>query len=136
MGNSLVRKGVSIMEKDHNVEFKKMMRSICSWNVNHGKAKPPKSELPECIKERVRWVIKISKEAPVTFIGSIAFAFPDPDDEWKIKKEFEFGETDWLPISDEYKKYWKEYFNYRSVLEEAVAVALIYGLNDDSEGDA
>jgi len=26
--------------------------------------------------------------------------------------------------------------SYRSVLEEAVAVALIYGLNDDSEGDA
>lgn len=127
------------MEKDHNVEFKKIMRSICSWNVKHGKAKPPKSELPECIKERVRWLIKISKEAPVTFIGSITFAFPDPDNEWKIKKEFEFGKfggANWLPASDTYKKYWNEYYNYLPILEEAVAVALIYGLNDDSEGDA
>ena len=121
------------MEVNHGLEFIKIMRSINNWNVNNGKAEPPKSGLPECIKKRVRWVIKLSREAPITFIGCIKFSFPDPDDEWKIKKEFEFGETDWLPITDEYKKYWNEYFNYRSVLEEAVAVALIYGLNDDSE---
>lgn len=122
------------MEKDHNVEFKKIMRSINSWNVNNGKAEPPKSELPECIKERVRWVIKLSKEAPITFIGCIKFSFPDPDDEWKIKKEFEFGGSNWLPISAKYKKYWDEYYSYIPVLGEAVAVALIYGLNDETEG--
>lgn len=42
-------------------EYDKLMNSIYLWSVTDGKSTPPKSELPECIKERVRWVDNIAK---------------------------------------------------------------------------
>lgn len=124
------------MEKDHDVEYKKILRAIYKWNVTKHKAIPPKSELPECVKERVRWILKAHHEFPITFIGSLIFAFPDPDCEEELKKQFEVGGDTWLPISKQYKEYWKEYYSYRALIEQEVAIAIIYGLNDEHEGDA
>lgn len=127
------QKGMHEMEKDHDVEYKKILRAIYKWNVKKHKAIPPKSELPECIKERVRWILKAHHDLPITFIGSLIFAFPDPDCEGELKKDFESGGDTWFPISKQYKEYWKEYYSYRVLLEQEVAIAIIYGLNDEPE---
>lgn len=129
----MILKGMHEMEKDHDVEYKKILRAIYKWNVTKHKAIPPKSELPECIKERVRWILKAHHEFPITFIGSLIFAFPDPDCEEELKKDFEFGGDTWFPISQQYKEYWKEYYSYRVLIEQEVAIAIIYGLNDEPE---
>lgn len=110
------------------------MRSIYKWSITKSKATPPKSELPECVKERVRWILKAHHDLPITFIGSLIFAFPDPDCEGELKKDFEFGGDTWFPISKQYKEYWKEYYSYRALIEQEVAIAIIYGLNDEPEG--
>lgn len=117
------------MENNHDVEYKKILRSIYKWSVKKSKATPPKSELPECIKERVRWILKAHHDFPITFIGSLIFAFPDPDCEEELKKDFEFGGDTWFPISKQYK----EYYSYRALIEQEVAIAIIYGLNDEPE---
>lgn len=122
------------MENNHDVEYKKILRSIYKWSITKSKATPPKSELPECVKERVRWILKAHHDLPITFIGSLIFAFPDPDCEGELKKDFEFGGDTWFPISKQYKEYWKEYYSYRALIEQEVAIAIIYGLNDEPEG--
>lgn len=116
--------------------FEKTMNSIYKWSIKDGKIDPPKSELPECIKERVRWLLSLANNdyiPGISFLGQIESVLPDPDEEEKHKKDWESGSfTDWLPLSDEYKQYYQDnraYFSF--TIPAAVAIELLFGLNED-----
>ena len=115
--------------------FSKAMSSIYNWSVIDGKIDPPKSQLPECIKERVRWIYGLTKKdyiPGISFTGEIESVLPNPDEEEDLKKDWESGSSaDWFPISDEYKMFYKEnraYFSF--TIPAAVAIELLFGLND------
>lgn len=115
-------------------EYDKLMNSIYLWSVTDGKSTPPKSELPECIKERVRWVDNIASEWPLTFSGEIELVLPNPDNEEEVKKRLSPLDDEWLPISQEYKDYYSKNIHFtKTILLEAVVVALIFGLNDEED---
>lgn len=115
-------------------EYDKLMNSIYLWSVTNGKSTPPKSELPECIKERVRWVDNIASEWPLTFSGEIELVLPNPADEEEVKQRLSPLDDEWLPISQEYKDYYSKNIHFtKTILLEAVVVALIFGLNDEGE---
>lgn len=115
------------------ITFKQLLLSVEGWKNGKDKPMAPKSELPDCIKKRVIWVRNNLMDIDdVTFIDCMQIALPSPVDENKLKKEYR---DLWLPMGDDYKQYC-HHFNARllNILGQAVAVALIYGLNDDSEG--
>lgn len=115
--------------------WEQLVPSVEGWQNGKDKPIPPKSELPECIKKRVKWVRNnIIDIDNVTFTDCMQIALPSPVDESKLRAEYR---DLWLPMSDDYKQYC-HHFNARllNMLGQAVAVALIYGLNDDSEGEA
>lgn len=115
-------------------EYDKLMNSIYLWSVTDGKSTPPKSELPECIKERVRWVDNIASEWPLTFSGEIELVLPDPDREEEVKQRLSPLDDEWLPISQEYKDYYSKNIHFtKTILLEAVVVPLIFGLNDEED---
>lgn len=118
--------------------FEKTMNSIYKWSIKDEKVKPPKSELPECIKSRVWWLLSLTyddfyRPGPgISFIGQLKCVLPDPDEEKKAKEDWEFrASAKWLPISDEYKQYYQDNRAYFSVqITAAVAIGLLFGLND------
>lgn len=120
--------------------YEKTMNSIYSWSVKDEKVKPPKSELPECIKSRVRWLLSLTyddfyRPGPgISFIGQLKCVLPDPDEEKKAKEDWELrASAKWLPISDEYKQYYQDNRAYFSVqITAAVAIGLLFGLNEDN----
>jgi len=115
--------------------FKQLVPSVEGWQNGKNHPIPPKSELPECIKKRVKWVRNNLMDIDnVTFIDCMQIALPSPIDENKFREEYR---DLWLPMDDDYKQYCLQ-FNARllNFLGQAVAVALIYGLNDSSERDA
>lgn len=115
-------------------EYDKLMNSIYLWSVTDGKSTPPKSELPECIKERVRWVDNIASKWPLIFSGEIELVLPNPAEEEEVKKRLSPLDDEWLPISKEYKDYYSKNIHFtKTILLEAVVVALIFGLNDEGE---
>lgn len=115
-------------------EYDKLMNSSYLWSVTDGKSTPPKSELPECIKERVRWVDNFASKLPLTFSEEIELVLPNPADEEEVKQGLSLLDDEWLPISQEYKDYYsKNIYLTKTILLEAVVVALVYGLNDEED---
>ena len=113
-------------------EYDKLMNSIYLWSVTDGKSTPPKSELPECIKKRIRWLWdKCNGCGDVTFSECFDLVLPDIAKEKELKDKY----LDyWLPIGDDYKQFFANFdINLLDLLEKAVAVALVYGLNDEED---
>lgn len=102
------------------------------------------SELPKCIKKRVRWVQCecMTGRGGLTFIDFQKIALPNTEKEKELKDEYR---SYWLPIDDDYKDFWRQLnkqaevstlglvSTIKSIIEMAVPMALIYGLNDEEE---
>lgn len=117
--------------------------SIFGWKNGAPNPKPPRSELPECIKKRIRWVReKCMLSGEITFSECLNLVLPSqyPADEWKLADKYH---DYWLPLDNDYRLFIEQVFDddlgsryavtFLNQLEMSVVVALIYGLND--EGD-
>ena len=114
--------------------FEELVSSVEDWQNGKDKPIPPKSELPDCIKKRVAWVRNNCMVIDdINFIDCLQIALPGPLEENKLKEKYQ---DFWLPMGDDYKQYCLHFYApLLNILGQAVAVALIYGLNDDSEED-
>ncbi|RMC50115.1 hypothetical protein F5ESL0263_03615 [Lactobacillus sp. ESL0263] len=66
--------------------------------------------------------------------GGIELVLPNPADEEEVKQRLSPLDDEWLPISQEYKDYYSKNIHFtKTVLLEAVVVALIFGLNDEED---
>lgn len=116
------------MNDEYKAEEKRIMRTIYDWKVVNNTPVPPKNELPECIKKRINWAVKLVEEVPITIVGELKLVVVNPENEQKTKKEFETIISDWLPLDDDYKKYYQEYQGFMTfTIPMAVAVQLVYG---------
>lgn len=116
------------MNDEYGEEEKRIMRTIYDWKVVNNTTVPPKNELPDCIKKRIAWAVKLGEEIPITIVGELKLVVINPENEQKIKKEFETIIPDWLPLDDDYKKYYQEYQGFMTfTIPMAVAVQLVYG---------
>lgn len=115
--------------------FKQLVPSVEGWQNGKDHPIPPKSELPECIKKRVKWVRNNLMDIDnVTFTDCMQIALPGPLEENKLREKYQ---DLWLPMGEDYKQYFLHFYApLLNILGQAVAVGLIYGLNDGSEGDA
>lgn len=94
------------------------------------KVRAPKMDLPEFVKERINFFGKYSEDG-LSFLGCIDLIMAE--DEEKAKKEFEIGSyEDYLPASEEFKQ-WRDEIALRNLHQMEIAVALIYGVGDDSD---
>lgn len=113
-------------------DFFIFLRSINGWQNGEDRPIPPKSELPECIKKRIRWVWdKCNGSVEITFSDIFDLVLPDTAKEKELKDKY----LDyWLPIGDDYRQFFANFdINLLDLLEKAVAVALVYGLNDEED---
>lgn len=117
-------------------------KSVFDWRNGEHRPLPPKSELPECIKKRVRWVQDrcMGGESDLTFIDCLTIAAPDVKKRKRLAKEYS---SYWQPIDDDYKQFWAQFYKkfgtegecLVEIVQEAVAAALLYGLREDDDDD-
>lgn len=89
----------------------------------------PKIELPECVKERIRFFGKYAEDG-LSFLGCLELIMAE--DEEKAKHDFGIGAyEDYLPASKEFKQ-WRDDIALRNLHQMEIAVALIYGLGNES----
>lgn len=122
-----------------NPDIAKIQDSIFNWTVKDQKCMPPESQLPECIKKRIRWGNKmLAYEPTLVFTQVLNLVLLEPEKEKETYQEIHDKTHDaivkWLPLDQDYKDYYQKYHAYFDrFLVKAVAIALIYGLNDDAE---
>lgn len=117
-----------------NKQISTAMNNIYKFTIfeENGKSRvhAPKMDLPECVKERIKFFGKYSEDG-LSFSGCIDLIMAE--DEEKAKKEFEIGAyEDYLPASEEFKQ-WRDEIALRNLHQMEIAVALIYGVGDDSD---
>ncbi len=117
-----------------NKQISTAMSNIYKFTVfeedGKNKVRAPKMDLPEFVKERIKFFGKYSEDG-LSFLGCINLIMAE--DEEKAKKEFEIGSyEDYLPASEEFKQ-WRDEIALRNLHQMEIAVALIYGVGDDSD---
>ncbi|MFB8447609.1 hypothetical protein [Enterococcus thailandicus] len=117
-----------------NKQISTAMSNIYKFTVfeedGKNKVRAPKMDLPEFVKERINFFGKYSEDG-LSFLGCIDLIMAE--DEEKAKKEFEIGSyEDYLPASEEFKQ-WRDEIALRNLHQMEIAVALIYGVGDDSD---
>ncbi|EHM3061042.1 hypothetical protein KGA00_001691 [Enterococcus faecalis] len=117
-----------------NNQIETAMNNIYKFTIveENGKNKvhTPKMDLPECVKERIKFFGKYAEDG-LSFLGCIELIMAE--DEAKLKQDFEIGAyEDYLPASEEFKQ-WRDEIGLRSLHQMEIAVSLIYGLGDDSD---
>ena len=109
---------------------KEVMDSIYDWHLNDDKKiVAPKSILPECIKERIRYFMPQMDDG-LTFKGCLEFVLATKDDEEKLSKDYaKFAYYDWLPVSDEVDKF----LNYPTgrLATAQVAFVMLFGYGEE-----
>ncbi|EHQ8840035.1 hypothetical protein KWN51_002644 [Enterococcus faecalis] len=122
------------MDKQMEAAINKTMNNIYKFTIveENGKNKvhTPKMDLPECVKERIKFFGKYAEDG-LSFLGCIELIMAE--DEEKLKQDFEFGSyEDYLPASEKFKK-WRDEIGLYSLHQMEIAIALIYGLEDESD---
>ena len=104
-------------------DLKKKVNEVYGWEVEDGKPKPPKQDLPQAVKDRADYFWEMTEDG-MTFMGAMECIFAD-----EKPKEYDLGATkDWLPKSKEFDD-WVGYSPGMSQL--VIAVYLIYGRSED-----
>lgn len=110
-----------------NEKMKYWLSQVYKWRIKDGKPRPPKLDLPKFVIKRIKF-FEDQNDNGLTFYG--AFTAILAADEKQAKHDIEIGGGDWLPVSDEFRKWMhSDYFvNTRQMI---IALALIYGWSDD-----
>jgi hypothetical protein len=116
-------------------ELKKALNNIYKFTIieedGKNKVQPPQMELPESVKERIKFFGKYSEDG-LSFLGCINLIMAE--DEEECKKDFEIGAyEDYLPATQEFKQ-WRDEPILHSLHQIEIAVALIYGLGSKESG--
>ncbi len=117
-----------------NNSTKKSFNNVYGFKIveenGENKIQSPKMDLPDCVKERIKFFGKYSEDG-LNFSGCIDLIMAE--DEEKAKKEFEIGAyEDYLSASEEFKQ-WRDEIALHNLHQMEIAVALIYGTGDDSD---
>lgn len=123
------------MSKDKLEEAKGL---VFDWgmDVETGKMIPPTAvhKFPDFVRERLNWLLREDANNELSYIsymGKLLMMLGFGKDEKELKDEWEFGtDADYLPFSHEYKE-WLDDPTYGDLRQQAIAIALIYGFNDD-----
>ena len=116
------------MNEDTILEIETSLKNVYGWTVSNGEAERPKMIMPQCVKDRITHFWEF-QEYGLSLFGCLKFILAD--DEEECKKEFEWGcGDDWLPPSEEFKK-WR--YRLRNMRELEVAAYLLYGPLSDKE---
>ena len=120
----LKKKNKELRRKVEELEdLKKKVNEVYGWEVEDGKPKPPKQDLPQAVKDRADYFWEMTEDG-MTFMGAMECIFAD-----EKPKEYDLGATkDWLPKSKEFDD-WVGYSPGMSQL--VIAVYLIYGGSED-----
>lgn len=101
------------------------MDNIYRFKLNEeGQPIPPDVKLPKFVVERLNYFYPLQEEG-LTFMGVLEMVLAN--DEEQAKKDFLFGAFDeWLPVSDEFKK-WRDDYPLSKFHQMEIAVAILYG---------
>lgn len=98
--------------------------NIYKIEVKDGEAKLPRPKLPDCAVERLNYSMPMLEDG-MTFLGILNCVLAE--DEEKVKKDFSMGAMDeWMPVTDEFKK-WRDDYPMSRYHQMEIAVAIIYG---------
>ncbi|MGM0175724.1 hypothetical protein [Enterococcus sp. DIV0800] len=101
-------------------------KAVFGFEIIDGKIRPPKYTLPKAVKERIRYIGE-EAENGMTFLGCLNCILAY--DEEKSRKEFLLGSSkEWLPLTDEAKRWFDETGTPGEML---VAIELLYGLRNE-----
>lgn len=119
-----------------NKQISTAMNNVYKFTIfeENGKnrVRAPKMDLPECVKERIKFFGKYSEDG-LSFLGCMDLIMAEDED--KAKKEFEIGAyEDYLPASEEFKQ-WRDEIALRNLHQMEIAVALIYGMGEDNDAN-
>lgn len=110
--------------------FDEMMISIYGWKVKNNEAIPPRCILPECVRERIRYFARMATFG-MSFMGCMEFILTDKDEELnEVKKFDEISPVNWLPVSDEFQKWYET--THINMQQQMVAVALLYNTYEEN----
>ncbi|MEE8823719.1 hypothetical protein LASUN_13240 [Lentilactobacillus sunkii] len=111
--------------------FKKAISSIYHWSIEGDKVKPPQIGFPPAVKARIAFFAS-QMEGGLLFSGALELILAY--DEQQAKQKCEMG-GEWLPVSDEFRK-WRDQPDFAQVFrEEQIALALMYGAGMESNND-
>lgn len=103
--------------------IKESIKNVYGWQVENNVANL-KMDLPHFVKERVEY-FREETEDGLTFMGYMTAVLGHEEDEKENREIFDmFASIEWLPVSEEFKKWRDEYFAMRQL---EVAIAIIYG---------
>lgn len=92
------------------------------------KIKPPKADMPEEVKKRIRFFTKY-REQGLMFLSCLNFILAYDEVEQKTSFESTAYE-DWLPVTEEFSQWRDELFTER---ESEVAIAILFGTCEEDE---
>ncbi|MGK0551075.1 hypothetical protein ACSFB8_04350 [Enterococcus faecalis] len=92
------------------------------------KIKPPKADMPEEVKKRIRFFTKY-REQGLMFLSCLNFILAYDEVEQKTSFESTAYE-DWLPVTEEFSQWRDELFAER---EAEVAIAILFGTCEEDE---
>ena len=105
-------------------------QGIYGWSVaDDGRCKPPKQHFPEAIRDRIKWAME-NVDNGLTYEGALEAVLAT--DEERAKADFELG-GEWLPLTDEARS-WLKHPIFGRVRQMQIALALLYGLDDEENG--
>lgn len=103
--------------------FDELFNGVYGWKIKDSKCVPPDYPLPDCVNKRIKWAYHEIANG-LTFLGVLTAIFAY--DEEKTKKDWYLGaEQEWLPVSDEFRK-WRDGVG-PSMKQNIVALIIIYG---------
>lgn len=115
-----------------NEKMKYWMSQVYKWQIKGDKVQPPKMDLPKCVIERIEF-FQDQIDDGLTYYGALTAVLAINEEQ--TKHDIELG-GEWLPVSDEFRKWLhgegidQIYSDYREMM---IAVALIYGWDDNDE---
>lgn len=100
------------------------LNNIYKFEIKNGNAMPPEPKLPDCVVERLNFFMPMREEG-MTFLGILNCVLAI--DEEQAKKDYSFGAVeDWLPVTDEFRK-WRDDYPASVYHQMEIAVAILYG---------
>lgn len=112
----------------------KAMNNIFKFTIiekdGKNKIQPPKMDLPESVRERIKFFGKYAGDG-LSFFGCLTLILAE--DEEKCKKDFEIGAyEEYLPATEEFRQ-WRDDPSVYSLHQMEIAVALMYGMGLEQE---
>ncbi len=112
------------------ISIEEAIKNIYGWTIDKDKVVPPKMDLPNCVKDHIRWALP-EEENGLTLLGAMQSILAY--DEEKAKRDWNMGAAvEWLPVSGDFIK-WRE---HTPLAELQIAVELIYGSDESDELEA